>query len=251
MARVLVAVEDSHYGPLERALRRACRHIEPDFPDTSLKFNTVRGMGGFSKFASTDLPLARSRGVPSFGTIDSALCIMDADRAHEVLGLSSAPNTATASWHQGCQQAFTAKLTEWGAPPGFPLESRILRWNLESLFVAFFDRFADQEVLLALGVTTPAEKVARDLKKYLKACRPTSPLSVTDQEFCDKWQKPKKCLDGILSAVGGASLGSKSDTRRTALIGIATKGSGIESLFVRVPDIPETARALIKLVQGT
>jgi hypothetical protein len=137
---------------------------------------------------------------------------------------------------------------EWGAPPDFLLKPHLLRWSLESLFIASHELFESEELLRALGVHSSLDETTSKLHAYLQACHPQSPADCPADEFCDRWQRPQKCLDGLVSAVGAGSL-AKRDKRRDELIRLATKGDRLEELFIRVPDLYEAAQTLVNMVQ--
>jgi hypothetical protein len=247
MARVLVAVEDQHFGPLERAIRRACRHLEPAFPDAHVQFDTVRGMGGFHRFAGTNLHIARANGWMNFGQIDAAMCVMDADRASKLLKVPSPPAVESDQWLHESEGAFLDKLKEWGAPEDFPIKPHLLRWSLESLFIAGYDTFASDEVLKILGTPLGHHEARSGLNDYFKNCTPDIPANCPDNEFCERWQKPQRCLDGMVKAVGAASL-AKQAVQRVDLTNLLTPGDRLDTVLQRVPDLEAIARSLLGLL---
>lgn len=249
MARVLVAVEDTYYQPMERIIRRACESEDGVNLRHLVKFLPVQGDGGFGKFINRDFNIAISGGIPKFGKVEGLCCILDADSAGRSLGVDKPPidSAGLEEWHESASEAFRAKLIGWGVPEDFPLHGVLLRWNLESVILATYDRWWEPNALRALGIqaTNPSVK----WEERLKSCR-LDPRSVEDTEFVSQWRSPGKCVNDLIQALGGGQL-AKKDPRRTDLINAVTKHkSDLESILARLPDVAHAAKSISELVGG-
>lgn len=197
MIRVVVCWEDRFHDSLDRCLRRMMQHARGggSDPERLLFFDDARGNGGFVKYVRESWPILATKGLPkSGGAIDHLVCIADADRAEQCCGADPAPVTPTFDWLHGCDEAWTERLRRDAPIAPERVHGRFLRWSKESL------------VLTGHDLPTSLKKLGcRDLeaaRRHLDGCAP-SPSSVPDDGFADRFRRPERCIQDVVTASGG------------------------------------------------
>ncbi|HLM72690.1 MAG TPA: hypothetical protein VK459_08360 [Polyangiaceae bacterium] len=150
MTRVLVVWEDTYWEPLQGLMKKLVRARDPahDAEIPAVLCHTARSNSAFDRYAHTTWPNIRSKGLPTDpGAIDHVVCVVDADRLHNLLP-ARVPNPpgdveAIAGWHAAAEREWQEHLRAQCDPSGPPVTTVhgvVLRWAKESLLLAGYDQ---------------------------------------------------------------------------------------------------------------
>jgi hypothetical protein len=249
MTRVLVVWEDAHCEALGALIRRAVRtRSAPDaVAGPAVVCHTSRGNGTFARYVRDTWPLARVRGVPlDPHPIDHMICVVDADRLHELKGVVTAPPDATATdaWHAEVERAWQGWLRSQCDPDGPPVTTvhgLVLRWAKESVLLAGFDQPA---WVRFLEVDTSALAVQTELRRQ---CTPY-PSEVPDVSFTSTFRRPLSCLHLVRQACRLSRLDKNDVAIDDALYALARES--LPTVLARVPDLGRLTSLIWSLHQG-
>lgn len=242
MTRVLVVWEDANYESLGEVARRAVRAtaLTTDAEAVRVVSHTAYSNGGFDRYASRTWPLVRPRGLPlDPGPIDHIICVVDADRLHDLRGIAKAPAdpAAVSAWHAAAERSWQAWLRsrcDASGPPAETVHGVVLRWSKESLVLAGYDQPA---MTTHLAIAAAPEQ--------LRELCPIQPSTVDDRSFTDTYQRPQGCLKQLRQAHQLAPLRKSDPTIESALRELARKSMPI--LRARVPDLARLATLICNL----
>jgi len=261
MPGVVVALEDKLNGPLVRLLRRTVSYFKHEFNHVMVVFDSVRGQGGFEKFVKASLPLAASKGWVAanrivLSNVSAAVCVLDADKAHKLLGCQSCPPGDTTGWLRDTEQEFGTWLQRrWAGSAQVTIKPVLLRWNLESTLLATFESWTTDDVLNLLAPLTATGSMgeAGDLflsSKCLISGHAADPRSLLTEDFTTRLRRPLQCTDDYLSALGIGGV-FKGDPKWDEVMSHVTKQAPvIQRVSSRVPDVARIAQAIIELAYG-
>lgn len=249
MTRVLVVWEDAHCESLGDLVKRAVSvHGTPEaVTRPTVVRHTSRGHGAFARYVRDTWPLARARGVPlDPHPIDHAICVVDADRLHELKIVSAAPAdvTATDAWHEAAARAWQGWLRSQCAPDGPPVTTVhgfVLRWAKESVLLAGFDQSAWARLL---DVDASAPAVQAELRRK---CTP-HPSAVPDAMFTNTFRRPLPCLQLMRQSCNLSRLDKRDVAIDDAVYALARES--LPTLLARVPDLGRLASLIWSLHRG-
>jgi len=243
--------EDAYCESLGVLLKRVVRSQAPtlDAEVPRVLRHTSRSNSAFDRYAHTTWPAIRARGLPTdSGPIDHLVCVVDADRLHELLPARvphpPAEALAIPAWHAAAERGWTEHLRSQCDPHGPPLATVhgvVLRWAKESLLLAGYDEAA-MEAHLDVAVGHPDVNVA------LTRCTPR-PSAVDDAHFTDTYHRPSKCLKLLREARGLGPLHKSAPEIDDALLTLAR--DSLAKVCARVPDITRLAALVWQLHGGT
>ncbi|HWO24326.1 MAG TPA: hypothetical protein VNO30_36530 [Kofleriaceae bacterium] len=248
MTRVLVVWEDAHCESLGDLVKRAVNaHGAPDaVARPTVVRHTSRGNGAFSRYVHDTWPLARARGVPlDPRPIDHVICVVDADRLHELKVVAAPPSdtNATAAWHEEAERAWKGWLHSHCAPDGPPVATvhgLVLRWAKESALLAGFDQPAWAR-LLDVEISAPATQA-----ELRRQCKP-HPSEISDAAFTNTFRRPLSCLQIVRQACKLSRLDKNDPTIDDALKALARES--LPTVLARVPDLARLASLIWSLQQ--
>lgn len=248
MTRVLVVWEDAHCDALDGLAKRAvnARAARDGAVAPTVVRHTTRGHGAFSRYVRDTWPLVRARGVPlDARPLDHLICVVDADRLHELKIVLPPPSAASEidAWHAQADRAWRAWLHTQCSPSGPPpstVHGLVLRWAKESALLAGFDQPAWPQHV-EVDVTAPA--VQAELRKQ---CKP-HPGAVADAAFTNTFRKPLACLQLARQACQLGRLDKSDPAIDDALFALARES--LPTLLARVPDLAHL-EALIWSLHG-
>jgi|GEM_PF-5098842 len=248
MKPILVVWEDEDYSALHTVLCRALEHLYPESFATTrardlLHPESANGYGGFKPFLAIGKQwhTARNKGKRYQGkafTPESALCILDADKAAEAIPSASAAPSAPADleiWRSQVVASWTSQL-RIGAHEPDRVSGEILLWNRESVMLAVF----------------PPEGIPADLsselgwgdaddrwQEALRTCGNAAPTSST--EYRHEYRKPLRCLNDHLQL-------KKRGAQSSVILKAGSKPHLIAGLLDRCPDLRAIAEAAHQLM---
>lgn len=236
MTRVLVVWEDAHCESLGELVKRAVRvRSKPDgTAGPTVVRHTSRGHGAFARYVHDTWPLARARGVPlDPHPIDHVICVVDADRLHELKVVATAPSevSQTDAWHAKAEPAWRDWLHSQCDPDGPPrttVHGIVLRWAKESVLLAGFDQPAWARHI-EVDISAPA--VQAELRRE---CKP-HPGEVPDASFTNTFRRPLSCLQLVRQACKLSRLHKSDVTIDDALYTLARES--LPALLARMPDL--------------
>lgn len=250
MTRVLVVWEDARCEALDALVKRAV-HVRaaPDGAAApTVVRHTVRGNGAFSRYVRETWPLARARGVPlDARPFDHMICVVDADRLHELKIVAPPPAAAaeTDAWYAQADRAWREWLHAQCSPDGPPrttVHGIVLRWAKESVLLAGFDQPAWPQHV-EVDVAAPA--VQAELRKQ---CKP-HPGAVADAAFTNTFRRPLACLQLVRQACKLSKLDKSDPAIDDALFALARES--LPTLLARVPDLARLASLIWSLHSGS
>jgi hypothetical protein len=249
MTRVLVVWEDAHCEALSVLMERAIRaHSAPDaVARPTVIRHTSRGNGKFSRYVRDTWPRARVRGVPiDPHPIDHMICVVDADRLHDLLSVAAPPPDVTArdAWHAAAERDWQVWLHSQCAPDGPPVTTvhgLLLRWAKESVLLAGFDQPAWKQFL---EVDTSARAVQTELRRQ---CTP-HPSEVSDVLFTNTFRRPLSCLQIVRQACKLGRLHKNDVTIDDAVYALARES--LPTILARVPDLARLTSLIWSLHHG-
>lgn len=241
MTRVLVVWEDRYYDTLGPFVKRRVAVRAPPghaaFPQ--VLFHTAHGAGGFKRYVASTWDNARAKGLPlDKGPIDHLVCVVDGDKLHDHIELTSRPPTVAASvpaWLEAAEQTWHEHLRGLcdNAPKG-TVHGRILRWSKESVILAGYDR---DSIKQSLGIDIQAVAV----KEHLARCVPTPP-AIENMDFSNTFRRPLQCLkelDKAQRTPNASVLVKNAPELDDALRGLVRNDCA--TIAERVPDIDRLA----------
>jgi hypothetical protein len=245
VTRVLVAWEDHYCDALESVLKRsiAAERRESDADAPVVLSLATRGNGRFEKLVSDTWPNASAKGTPSSpGRIDHLVCVIDADKLHEIVSRVRPPSalgddlSAIVAWQRAAELAWNEHVRSWAASSSDPrtVHGALLCWSKESLVLAGFDQPAMKS---QMGLSIDDEAV----QSFVASCEP-SPTRVEAATFSQRFRKPMSCLERLFEAQM-LSFPAKGD----ATIDDALRALGRESL-ASLRDRVDSLRALTELL---
>lgn len=213
MTRVLVAWEDQYCDALTSVLKRsiAAARREEDSEDPVVLPHATRGNGRFEKLVSDTWPNASAKGTPSSpGRIDHLVCVIDADKLHEIVSGVGPPSalgdelSTIVAWQRAAERAWNELVRSWATARSDPatVHGALLCWSKESLVLAGFDQPAMKS---QMGLSIDEEPV----QAFVARCEP-SPSRVASATFSQRFRKPMSCL-GKLFAAQNMSFPAKGD----------------------------------------
>ncbi len=197
MTRVLVVWEDAEWKVLGALMKRI---VQVTAPPATVQYpavlgHTVEGNGRFAHYVESTWPRVRSGGlVLDKGPIDHLVCVIDGDRAHELVAAISKPPKDAATvgaWHLQAEAAWTTWLRQRCAaagPPSTTVHGVVLRWAKESVLLAGYDQ-------PALAAHLEIEPDHPDVVAALRDDCTPDPRTVADAAFVDTFRQPLRCTD--------------------------------------------------------
>jgi hypothetical protein len=251
MTRVLVVWEDDHWKPLGAFAKQMVRALAPA-PDAEIPTvlgHTTRSNGAFTRYVRDTWRKARPAGLPEDGgAIDHLICVVDADRLHELFPahIPRPPPEAgaIAAWHVAAERVWHAHLRaqcEPGGPPTSTVHGIALRWAKESLLLAGYDQPA-MEAHLDISAEHPGVVDALD------RCAPR-PRQVDAARFTDTYRHPFKCVNLLRDARKLAPLHKSAPEIDDTLRTLARQS--LTTIRDRVPDVARLAALVWRLHHGT
>jgi hypothetical protein len=197
----------------------------------------------FEKLVSDTWPNASAKGTPSSpGRIDHLVCVIDADRLHEIVAGVRPPSApgddvgAVAAWQRAAERAWSELLRSWTGSSSDPatVHGSLLCWSKESVLLAGFDQPA-MKSQMGFDIDDAA------VQSFVASCEP-SPGAVDARTFSQRYRKPMSCLAKLFDAQK-LSFPAKNDPT----IDDALRELGRESLAV-LRERVDSLRALTELV---
>lgn len=244
MTRVLVVWEDEHWRVLDVLTRRLVSTSPGQRPDgafPTILGHTTEGNGRFAHYVGATWPRVRPAGLPTDrGTIDHLVCVLDGDRAHELVPAIAVPPkdaAATPTWHASAEAAWTAWLRQHasgGGPPATTVHGVVLRWAKESVVLAGYDQPAATHLEFAAEdpeVTTFLSEI----------CQP-DPRSVSDAAFADTFHRPRHCVDALRKVRKLSPLAKNAPAFDDAIRDLTRQSLSV--VRARVPDLARLAELI-------
>lgn len=252
MTRVLVVWEDAYCESLGAPVKRAvqAQGAPDEIARPMVVRHTSRGNARFARYVRDTWPLARARGVPlDARPIDHMICVVDADRLHELHELKDvvrkAPEAAaTDDWHAAAERAWQDWLRSQCAPDGPPattVHGLVLRWAKESVLLAGFDQPAWARIL---GIDTSAPAVQAELRRQ---CTP-HPGEISNEVFTNTFRRPLPCLQLVRRACNLSRL-DKNDVAIDDAVSALARES-LSTILARVPDLARLTATIWTLHRG-
>lgn len=252
MTRVLVAWEDALCEPLGLLANRTVSAMAPpgatSFPH--IVRHSPKSNGQFDRYVSKTWSNACRNGMPvDPGPIDHLICVIDADRLHDLIGITKPPSepTSVAAWHHEASSKWETWLRDRRDPAG-PAPSTIhgvvLRWCKESFVLAGYDQpLATLHLRIDLAHVGTAALLVGE-------CQP-DPAKVADAAFTDTFRKPRPCLDAMRKAQKLSPIAKNAPEIDDMLDALAKDRAGLAMLRARVPDLDRLAALIWTLHRGS
>lgn len=251
MTRVLVVWEDAGWKVLgaltKRLVSTAPGGVVDRYP--TVVGHTTEGNGRFAHYVEVTWPRVRAAGLPvDKGPIDHVVCVLDADRAHELVPAIGAPPKDAASvsaWHSRADVAWSEWLRQRcpaDGPATTTVHGLVLRWAKESVVLAGFDQAA---AATHLDVSVEHAEVAALLQRECGI----DPRGVADAVFTDTFHRPLSCVDQMRRARNLSPI-PKNATAIDDMIRDLTRQS-LSIVRARVPDLARLADRIWELHRGS
>lgn len=236
MTRLLIVWEDDLYKSSARVVDRLARASSNSSQSAlELIHHTSRSNGNFGNYVENTWPRAKLNGTPvNPGSIEHLICVVDADKLHEVLPGCDAPSAGDIEeWHRSASQLWEQHLrsrARASSAPETSVHGVVLRWNKESIVLAGYDTPA-VEKHLGFSITNSS------VEEVLSACNP-DPRTVREEIFSNTYRKPLTCLRSLREGEGLSRLSKNAIQIEDALKDLVRDSSQIAR---RMPDLSRIA----------
>lgn len=254
MARIIIAVEDLHYGVLDTVLQIIEPRLAGPRRASKYEFFPMKGHGNVEQFLKKDWDRLRDGAFDAYsGTWDRAFVVIDGDRCDRILACGAPPKApaTTDSWYESAQQsalACIARLRPQDAASFLPF---VIRWNQESLLLAAFSEIVGEGPSKFIESVLP-DRAAREaaFDKYLSTNCNILGQSVDPRHhgcgtaFVQYWRRPGGCFADLLEAIGSTPF-AKSDPT-CVLLAESMWGNPNRVIYKdHIPDVCALANAIL------
>lgn len=232
---IRIVYEDSYYESLDKLVRRV-RRDSTDAPDLLLECVSAQGAGGFLEEARKALraPMQSTKQRP-----DAVVLIADGDQPKNLVpNAAKAPSNTSSeqlnSWATTLESQWKDSLVKNGL--GGNLHTFVLCWSKESLLIA-----ATNALLERAGTQANA------VQEVFNACKPQSPLTVSDEMFTSTFTTPTDCLHSVFRALEQRNYKKGRDDEDLLRNHITPSAPHRSQVLQRCPDLLRLAELLNRL----